>query len=93
MEMAETVPDAAVRETREELGVKVEIREFQGLYSHESWPIVLAVYRGSVLDIPAGGQETLEFRLFTPDDIPWDQLAFPSTVAAMRDWMAHRGGV
>ena len=33
--------------------------------------------------------ECLEVRRFAPEEIPWDDLAFASTRAALRDYM-HR---
>jgi hypothetical protein len=32
--------------------------------------------------------ESLAVRAFPPTEIPWDQLAFPSTVAVLRDYLA-----
>jgi hypothetical protein len=31
--------------------------------------------------------ECLEVRLFTPDQIPWDELAFSSTREALREFL------
>ena len=40
------------------------------------------------------GAESLETRLFAPSDIPWAELAFPVTAAALRHHLAHpRGAV
>jgi hypothetical protein len=33
----------------------------------------------------------LEARWFTVDTIPWDELAFETTVRALRDWVARVG--
>lgn len=42
---------------------------------------------------PAGsfgsGEETLESRLFTVDEIPWSELAFPTFRDALRAYVAH----
>ena len=32
-------------------------------------------------------EECLEARLFSPDEIPWDTLAFRSTREALRDYL------
>jgi hypothetical protein len=32
------------------------------------------------------GEETQEIKLFSPGSIPWGELAFPSTVDALRDY-------
>jgi hypothetical protein len=34
-------------------------------------------------------EECLEARLFSADEIPWDALAFRSTIDALRDYYAH----
>jgi hypothetical protein len=31
--------------------------------------------------------EGLEIRMFTPDEIPWDELAFRSTLDALREFL------
>lgn len=36
---------------------------------------------------PHPGEETLEVRWFTPEAIPWEELAFPTTEQALRDWV------
>jgi ADP-ribose pyrophosphatase YjhB (NUDIX family) len=87
MEMGESVPEAAARETREELGAEVEVGPLLGLYSRASAPTVLAVHVGSVLSPPSGGIETLEYARFAIDAIPWDGLAFWNTVEALKDWV------
>jgi 8-oxo-dGTP diphosphatase len=35
----------------------------------------------------APGQESLDIACFSPEDIPWDELAFPSTRDALRDYI------
>ena len=40
---------------------------------------------------PSCGEEALEVRSFLPDEIPWDELAFPSTRDALRDYLRERG--
>ena len=87
MEMAESLEEAAARETREELGIDIRIDSFLGVYSHRHAPSVLVVYRGQALTEPIGGSETLEFRRFKPEEIPWDDLAFWNTRAALEDWV------
>jgi ADP-ribose pyrophosphatase YjhB (NUDIX family) len=91
MEMGESVPEAAARETREELGAEVEVGPLVGLYSRSTSPTVVAVHTGRVLTAPTGGIETLEFAQFAVNDIPWGDLAFWNTVEALRDWVASIG--
>jgi hypothetical protein len=35
--------------------------------------------------------ETLEVRTFTPEEIPWEELAFMSTRDALRDYLTQLG--
>jgi 8-oxo-dGTP diphosphatase len=47
------------------------------------------VYVGEIIQgRPTAGDETLEVGIFPPDELPWDQLAFPSTSQALRDYLA-----
>lgn len=89
MEMWESLEEAAARETREELGIDIRIDSFVGVYSHQRAPSVLVVYRGPALTNPTGGAETLEFKRFRKDEIPWDELAFWNTRAALEDWVRN----
>ncbi|PTB84162.1 NUDIX hydrolase [Marinobacter vinifirmus] len=79
MENAETTMEAAARETREEALAEVTIH---GLYSIIDVPHINQVhmfYRATLTDGQFGaGQESLESKLFTPDDIPWDEISFPT---------------
>ncbi len=87
MEIGETVEEGAARETREELGMQVEVQKLLGVYSRTRMNTVHIVYLARPLSGPTGGAETLEFASFTPETAPWDRLAFWSTHRALRDWM------
>jgi len=87
MDQDETVEEAAARETLEEVNLQVRITRLVGVYSYRS-PVVVVVYACEVL----GGElqidrESQEVRAFLPEEIPWDQLAFPSTTDALRDFL------
>ena len=80
VDRGERVPDAAIRETREEANVDVALRELIDVYSYAGSPIVVIVYAAEI----CGGElraadESLEAKVFEPSAIPWDELAFPST--------------
>jgi hypothetical protein len=58
------------------------------VYSYAGHDIVIVVYAADVL----GGEirpaaEDLEVACFAPEDVPWDELAFPSTRDALRDFI------
>jgi ADP-ribose pyrophosphatase YjhB (NUDIX family) len=88
MELGETVEDAAVRETREELNLEVELGGLLGVYSFSHISTVHVIYRAKALTEPSPGSEALDIRRFAPDAIPWDELAFATTRQALRDWVA-----
>ena len=77
MENGETMAEAAMRETDEEAGARIEL---QGLYTVLNVVRVGQVhlyYRARMLDRSlAPGPETIEARLFSEAEIPWDNLAF-----------------
>jgi ADP-ribose pyrophosphatase YjhB (NUDIX family) len=77
MELGETTDAGALRETIEEAGAHVEL---QGLFTVLNVVRVGQVhlfYRARMLDAHVDpGPETIEARLFTESEIPWDALAF-----------------
>lgn len=91
LEMGESAEEGAVRETKEEAGIDVELRGLLGVYTRRDVGIVVVIYRGLVPGnaTPRPGAEALELRWFEADDIPWEELAFPTTVHALRDWVAR----
>lgn len=88
MELGETVEEAAVRETREELNLQVEIERLLNVYSWSHLHTIHIIYVARAVSSPSAGSEALDFGLFAPNEIPWDDLAFNTTHAALRDWLA-----
>jgi ADP-ribose pyrophosphatase YjhB (NUDIX family) len=77
-----------VRETLEEVGLRVSLTGILDAYSTPGSPVVVVVYAADVV----GGtlearDESLEVRAFSPEDLPWDELAFESTRLALRDYL------
>jgi ADP-ribose pyrophosphatase YjhB (NUDIX family) len=87
MELGETVEQAAERETREELNMTVRLVRLLTVYSRANLRTVHVVYLGDALTTGSPGSEALECRLFERDAIPWDDLAFSSTHAALSAWV------
>lgn len=90
-EIDETTAEAAARETWEELRLRVEITSLFGVYSRGGNHVVNVVYVARSSDpqaVPELTSEAIEIRLFGPDNIPWEELAFPSTHSVLADWIA-----
>ena len=91
MENDESVAQAALRETLEEAGARIEL---QAPFSMISVPRVNQVhvfYRARVLDLEFGpGEESLEVALYDEAAIPWDEIAFRTVATTLRHWLADR---
>lgn len=91
MELGETTEEGAARETDEEAGAHIEM---QGLYCVIN--VVTAgqvhfFYRARLLDTTfAPGPETIEARLFSQAEIPWDELAFRTVRMTLEKFFADR---
>jgi ADP-ribose pyrophosphatase YjhB (NUDIX family) len=90
-EMDETTAEAAVRETLEETGLRVVISRLFGVYSRAGNHVVNVVYLARQVEesaVPVLTREALEIASFGPGDLPWDELAFPSTELVLQDWVS-----
>jgi ADP-ribose pyrophosphatase YjhB (NUDIX family) len=90
VDLGESTEAAARRETREEIGIEVEIGRLVGVYSRGTDRIVVITYTARALGTPVPTEEALEVRAFDPTDIPWEELAFWSDDRALRDCLATR---
>lgn len=91
MENGESTHAGAMRETLEEANARVEIDE---LYMTVNLPLINQVYmlfRAQLLDLDfSAGEESLDVRLFGEDEIPWDELAFPTVEISLKRFFADR---
>ena len=88
VDRGELVRDAALREAREEAGLQVRLERLINVYSYPGRAPVVIVYAATIV----GGtlmvdDEGLEARFFRAEEIPWDDLAFPSTHDALREYL------
>ena len=79
MENQETTTEAAIRETWEEAEAKVTIDALYTVINVPQIDQVHMFFRATMIDGSYGaGPESLETQLFNEEDIPWDDLAFPT---------------
>jgi 8-oxo-dGTP diphosphatase len=91
VDRGEEITLAALREAREESGLEVRIDRLINIYSYAGRTPIIVVYAATCIGgVLAVDEEGLEARGFTPDAIPWDDLAFRSTREALRDYLALR---
>jgi len=90
MELGESVSEAAVRETWEEALARVEIGSLFSVVDVVHAGQVHVFFTGRLLGPDFGaGSESLETRLFRPEDIPWSELAFPSIRIALEQHLEN----
>lgn len=92
IEADESVEEAAIRESREETGLQVELIDLMGVYSFPEGPPtsgIIVFYRAR----PVGGtlragDDALDVRVFAPDELP--ELPFRTHRQALQRWLALR---
>jgi ADP-ribose pyrophosphatase YjhB (NUDIX family) len=91
LEVDETVHQAAIRETWEETGLLVEPGDIIGLYTRLEAAVVTIAFEARIVGgTPAPTPEATEIRAYAPEAIPWPELAFRTTMWALRDWIDRR---
>jgi ADP-ribose pyrophosphatase YjhB (NUDIX family) len=85
LELNETPEQGAVREAWEEARARIDIDQLLAVYSIPRISQVQLIYRARLIapDIEPG-PESLDVRLSPWNEIPWDDLAFPSV-----HWALH----
>jgi 8-oxo-dGTP diphosphatase len=88
VDRGESVQEAAIRETKEESQIDVKLGPLLNVYSYPRSPNVIIVYVAEVVSGElAAGDESVEARVFTAEEIPWENLAFDSTRDALKDYI------
>ena len=79
LELNETVEQGALREAWEEARARLELEDLLAIFSIPRISQIQLIYRARLVvpDIEAG-PESAEVGLFEWDEIPWDDIAFPS---------------
>ena len=91
LELGESPEEGARREAREEACADLEIDRLLAVYSITRISQVQLIYRARLASPEfAAGPESREVALFTWDEIPWDELAFPSVHWSLRHFRDSR---
>ena len=91
MELNETTAEGAARETDEEAGAKIAMEGLQAVLSVPRVGQVHLYYRARLLsDQFNPGTETIETRLYTESEIPWDEIAFRTVTETLRCFFEDR---
>ncbi|WP_171165706.1 NUDIX hydrolase [Usitatibacter palustris] len=91
MENGETAAEGAAREAMEEANARVEITDLYTVYSIPHISQVYMMFRARLLDRDVSpGIESLEVKLVTEDEIPWDELAFTMARRTLKHYLEDR---
>jgi ADP-ribose pyrophosphatase YjhB (NUDIX family) len=91
MENGETLEQGAARECLEEAMAEVRIGSLLALVNVTHAQQVHVFFRATLpRPVHGAGPESLETALVDPADIPWDEIAFPSTRFALERYLADR---
>lgn len=97
MELGETLQEGAAREAQEEAEASIEIEGILGVFSIARIGQVQVIFRARFSEagppVFAPGPESLDVRLFAPNEIPWQDIAFPSVHWALNAWLSSDSAV
>lgn len=94
LELLETVEEGAMREALEEAEARIALDGLLAVFSISRIGQVQTLFRARFDGPPhfAPGVESLDVRLFAWDELPWDEIAFPSVHWALQAWRAVGDG-
>ena len=91
MENAETLAQAAARETLEEANARVEMGALYAIYNLPHINQVYILFRARLLDLDfKPGIESLDVRLFSETEIPWEEMAFRAIRDPLKRYFEER---
>jgi ADP-ribose pyrophosphatase YjhB (NUDIX family) len=91
MENNESASEGAAREALEEANARVEVTDLYTVYSIPHISQVYMMFRGQLLDPDVSpGIESLEVKLATEDEIPWNELAFAMVKRSLEHFIEDR---
>jgi ADP-ribose pyrophosphatase YjhB (NUDIX family) len=91
MELGETLGQAAARETLEEACATISLGSLLAIVDVIHAGQVHVFFRGTLNNGEyATGDESLDAKLYAPEEIPWDEIAFASGQIALKQFLAQR---
>ncbi|HYC35320.1 MAG TPA: NUDIX hydrolase [Usitatibacter sp.] len=91
MENNESAAEGAAREAMEEANANVEIQDLYTVYSIPNISQVYMMFLARLVDPNVSpGIESLEVKLVTEEEIPWDQLAFAMVKRTLEHFLEDR---
>lgn len=88
VELGESLEEAARRETQEEVSLNIGELSLLNVYSYRGSPVITVVYVSLIAGgEPRPGTEAEMIAFFSPEELPWEELAFRSTREALEDWI------
>lgn len=91
LELGESTVEGAMRETREEACAEVEIGHLFAVVDVIDAGQVHFFYTAKLLGDFSPGEESLDVRMFSEDEVPWDDIAFHSGHYALEKYFEDRG--
>ena len=90
MENDETVAEAAAREAMEEANAQADQLKLFGIFSMPYISQVYLMFHGELASPEIyAGVESLEVGLFSREEIPWDEIAFPVVTHSLKLFYEH----
>lgn len=91
LENDETTHEGAIRETREEACTDVDLLDIYSMYNLPHINQVHIFFRAEMQQaVFSAGTESLEVRLFSEPEIPWNQLAFIPVAETLKHYFQDR---
>lgn len=91
LENGESIEHGARREAFEEAGIKPQIEKLLTVYNVLHCGQAYFIFLAKLPDLNfVCGQESLEVKFFTKENIPWDELAFSSNKFALKKYLSKQ---
>jgi ADP-ribose pyrophosphatase YjhB (NUDIX family) len=88
LELNETVEEGALREVQEETGVDIELEHLHTVYNLPHANQVYVIFLARMLHEKFSlTSESADIKLFTPGELPWEDMAFSSNTFALERYL------